>query len=62
MSVTDRTIVLAGATSASGLALARALVEAGARVVATGRSAERLAPLSAVGAEVDVYYAGKSFL
>lgn len=54
MSVTDRTIVLAGATSDSGLALARALVEAGARVVATGRSADRLEPLRAVGTEVEV--------
>ncbi|GAA1246319.1 NADP-dependent 3-hydroxy acid dehydrogenase YdfG [Microbacterium phyllosphaerae] len=54
MSVTDRTIVLAGATSDSGLALARALVEAGARVVATGRSADRLESLRAVGAEVEV--------
>lgn len=54
MSVIDRTIVLAGATSDSGLALARALVDAGARVVATGRSAERLAPLQAVGAQVEV--------
>uniref|UniRef100_UPI00289D8F5C SDR family NAD(P)-dependent oxidoreductase n=1 Tax=Microbacterium sp. TaxID=51671 RepID=UPI00289D8F5C len=54
MSVTDRTILLAGATSASGLAVARALVDGGARVVATGRSAERLEPLRAIGAEVDV--------
>lgn len=54
MTVTDRTIVLAGATSDSGLALARALIEAGARVVATGRSAERLEPLRAIGAEVEV--------
>ncbi|KQR37316.1 SDR family NAD(P)-dependent oxidoreductase [Microbacterium sp. Leaf159] len=54
MTVTDRTIVLAGATSDSGLALARALIEAGARLVATGRSAERLEPLRAIGAEVEV--------
>lgn len=54
MSVTDRTIVLAGGTSASGLALTRALVDGGARVVATGRSAERLEPLQAIGAEVEV--------
>ncbi|KQQ66147.1 SDR family NAD(P)-dependent oxidoreductase [Microbacterium sp. Leaf320] len=54
MTVTDRTIVLAGATSDSGLALARALVDAGAKVVATGRSAERLEPLRAIGAEVEV--------
>jgi NADP-dependent 3-hydroxy acid dehydrogenase YdfG len=54
MSVTDRTIILAGATSESGLAVARALVDGGARVVATGRSAERLESLRAIGAEVDV--------
>lgn len=54
MSVTDRTVLLAGATSTSGLALARALVDAGARVIATGRSAERLEPLRAVGAQVEV--------
>lgn len=54
MSVTDRPVLLAGATSATGLALARALVDAGARVVATGRSAERLAPLRAIGARVEV--------
>ncbi|WP_350351421.1 SDR family oxidoreductase [Microbacterium sp. A8/3-1] len=54
MTVTDRTIVLAGATSASGLAVARALLDAGARVVATGRSAERLAALADAGAQVEV--------
>lgn len=54
MTVTDRTIVLAGATSDSGLALARALIETGARVVATGRTPERLEPLRAIGAEVEV--------
>lgn len=54
MSVSDRTILLAGATSPSGLALARALVDAGARVVATGRSSERLHALDALGAQVEV--------
>lgn len=54
MSVTDRTVLLAGATSASGLALTRALVDAGARVIATGRSAERLEPLRSIGARVEV--------
>jgi NADP-dependent 3-hydroxy acid dehydrogenase YdfG len=54
MSVTDRTVLLAGATSPSGLALAQALVDAGARVIATGRSAERLEVLSALGARVEV--------
>ncbi|KQR47887.1 alcohol dehydrogenase [Microbacterium sp. Leaf161] len=54
MSVTDRTVLLAGATSPSGLALARALVDAGARVIATGRSAERLQSLRSIGAQVAV--------
>ncbi|MDT0158337.1 SDR family NAD(P)-dependent oxidoreductase [Microbacterium sp. ARD32] len=54
MTATDRTVLLAGATSAAGLAVARALIGAGARVIATGRSAERLAPLAEAGAEVEV--------
>lgn len=49
-----RTVLLAGATSAAGLAVARALHDAGARVVATGRSAERLTPLADAGAETRV--------
>lgn len=51
--LTGRTVVIAGATSASGLAATRTLTAAGARVVATGRSAEKLAPLAALGAEVE---------
>lgn len=54
MSVTDRTVLLAGATSPSGLALAQTLVDAGARVIATGRSAERLESLQATGARIEV--------
>ncbi|WP_217181149.1 SDR family NAD(P)-dependent oxidoreductase [Streptomyces sp. AC495_CC817] len=54
MTVNGRTIVLAGATSDSGLALAQALLTAGARVVATGRTAEKLSPLADAGAEVEV--------
>lgn len=54
MSVTDRTVLLAGATSPSGLALAQALVDAGARVIATGRSAERLESLQATVARIEV--------
>lgn len=50
----NRTIVLAGATSTAGLAVTSALAAAGARVVATGRSAERLEPLRAAGAEIEV--------
>lgn len=55
----NRTVVLAGATSAAGLAVARALIDAGARVIATGRSAERLAPLAEAGAQVEVADATK---
>lgn len=54
MGLSGRTIVLAGATSAAGLAVAQALLTAGARVVATGRSSERLAPLRDAGAETEV--------
>ncbi|MGX1693849.1 SDR family NAD(P)-dependent oxidoreductase [Microbacterium keratanolyticum] len=54
MTVSERTIVLAGATSAAGLTLATTLIAAGARVIATGRSTERLEPLQAAGAQVEV--------
>src|SRR3954454_15081274 len=46
MSVSGRLVVIAGATSASGLAAARELTRAGARVVAVGRSADKLGELS----------------
>lgn len=46
--VAGRVVLLAGATSASGLAAARALASARARVVAVGRSADRLAALEVV--------------
>jgi NADP-dependent 3-hydroxy acid dehydrogenase YdfG len=49
-----KTVVLAGATSASGLAVARALLDAGILVIATGRSAERLQPLADAGARLEV--------
>jgi NADP-dependent 3-hydroxy acid dehydrogenase YdfG len=49
-----RTIVLAGATSAAGLTLTHALTGAGARVIATGRSVERLQPLAEAGAQIEV--------
>jgi NAD(P)-dependent dehydrogenase (short-subunit alcohol dehydrogenase family) len=42
MSVAGRLVVIAGATSASGLAAARELIAAGARVVAVGRHPEKL--------------------
>ncbi|MEV7632187.1 SDR family NAD(P)-dependent oxidoreductase [Microbacterium sp. NPDC089318] len=50
----DRTIVLAGATSEAGLAAATALIEAGARVITTGRSEERLAALRDAGAQTEI--------
>ncbi|MFE7195153.1 SDR family oxidoreductase [Microbacterium oxydans] len=49
-----RIVLLAGATSAAGLAVARALIAANARVVATGRSAERLQELADAGAQIEV--------
>ncbi|MFD5213251.1 SDR family NAD(P)-dependent oxidoreductase [Microbacterium sp. NPDC058345] len=51
MTASGRTVLLAGATSAAGLATAQALIAAGARVIASGRSADRLAPLSDAGAQ-----------
>lgn len=54
MSATGRIVVLAGATSAAGESVARTLIDGGARVVATGRSAERLASLADAGAETAV--------
>lgn len=53
--VSGRLVLLAGATSAAGEATARALVSAGARVIAVARSADRLASLAgATGAETQV--------
>ncbi|MGD2203375.1 SDR family NAD(P)-dependent oxidoreductase [Microbacterium maritypicum] len=49
-----RTVVLAGATSAAGLATARALIAANARVIATGRSVERLQELADAGAQIEI--------
>ncbi|HWL76986.1 SDR family oxidoreductase [Microbacterium sp.] len=43
---TGRLVLIAGATSASGLAAARAVTGAGARAVAVGRDAEKLARLA----------------
>lgn len=50
----NRTVVLAGATSEAGLAAATALVAAGSRVIATGRSEERLAALRDAGAQTEI--------
>lgn len=52
--VAGRTVLVAGATSTSGLAATRVLLGAGARVVAVGRDAERLGPLAALGARAEV--------
>lgn len=52
--VAGRLVLIAGATSRSGEAATRALVGAGARVVAVGRDPERLAVLSALGAHAEV--------
>lgn len=54
MSAAGRTIVLAGATSAAGLATATALVDAGATVIATGRSTARLEPLREAEARAEI--------
>jgi len=48
--VGGRLVLVAGATSASGEAATRALVDAGARVVAVGRDAARLASVTRLGA------------
>lgn len=52
--VQGRLVLIAGATSAAGLAATRELVAAGARVVAVGRDDARLAPLRAEGASTEV--------
>lgn len=54
MSAAGRLVLIAGATSASGLAATRALVSAGARVVAVGRDAAKLEPVVAAGASAEV--------
>lgn len=53
MSVRDRLVLVAGATSASGHAVTRALVAAGARVVAVGHDPAKLAGLAALRATVE---------
>lgn len=54
MSAAGRVVLVAGATSEAGLVVTRALLDAGARVVATGRSASRLEALQDAGAQVEV--------
>jgi NAD(P)-dependent dehydrogenase (short-subunit alcohol dehydrogenase family) len=53
MTVAGRTVLLAGATSPSGLVIARALSSAGARVVAVGRDQGKLDALAAAARPVD---------
>lgn len=50
MNAADKHVLLAGGTSAAGLATTRALIAAGARVTITGRTTEKLAPLVDAGA------------
>ncbi|QTV79166.1 SDR family NAD(P)-dependent oxidoreductase [Microbacterium sp. NIBRBAC000506063] len=52
--IAGRLVVLAGATSTLGHTATRALVTAGARVVAVSRDAGRLAELEALGARAEV--------
>lgn len=52
--VAGRLVLIAGATSASGEAVARALLAAGARVLAVGTSQEKLDALAAAVPGVDV--------
>ncbi|WP_431070949.1 SDR family NAD(P)-dependent oxidoreductase [Microbacterium phyllosphaerae] len=52
--LSGRTVLLAGATSAAGLAVTRALHAAGAHIIATGRSSERLQELADAGAQVEL--------
>lgn len=47
MTAAGRTVLLAGATSPSGLAIARALITAGARVITVGRDQGKLDALAA---------------
>jgi len=58
MTATGRTVLLAGATSPSGLAIARALLSAGARVIAVGRDQGKLEALAAAAHPVAATGAG----
>ncbi|GAA3707268.1 SDR family oxidoreductase [Zhihengliuella alba] len=51
----SRTVVIAGATSASGVAVATALAEAGMRVAAVGSSAGRVEPVAALHPQITGY-------
>lgn len=52
--LTNRTVLIAGATSESGLVATRALLDAGSRVVAVGRDATRLVEHESLGARAEV--------
>ena len=52
MSVAGKLVVIAGATSAAGIAVARELTRAGARVVAVSRDAGKLREVADAGGEV----------
>ena len=51
MSVAGRLVIIAGATSSSGVAAARELKGAGARVIAVGRNPHKLAALAELGVQ-----------
>jgi len=53
--VAGRTVLIAGATSASGLASTRALAAAGARVVAVGHDPAKLAALAGEGSGISTF-------
>ncbi len=50
-----RTVLLAGATSAAGLAVAAALTQAGARIIAVGSNLERLQSVRSVAPEAALH-------
>ncbi|MEJ3405785.1 SDR family NAD(P)-dependent oxidoreductase [Rathayibacter sp. YIM 133350] len=52
MTVAGRTVLIAGATSVAGRAVAAALVDAGARVVSVGTNSERLAAVRSSRPEI----------
>ena len=53
--VAGRTVLIAGATSAAGLAVASSLADAGAHVVAVGSNLVRLQSVLAVAPEAALY-------
>lgn len=54
-SVAGRTVLIAGATSTAGLAVAASLADAGAQVVAVGSNLKRLQSVRAVAPEASLY-------